>query len=93
MPGIRTVAAAFLGCAGMAGYGWHQRPTWGRALVPLGFLCWAFSSYTWIFIDVGNASRFLGVAYAWRFAALGFVLWAMVRRPRRPAAGLGVVLR
>lgn len=77
-----TVTLAFLGCAILAGYGWHKRPTWGRALVPLGFLCWAFSSYTWIFIDIGGDSRFLVLAYTWRFAALALVLWAMARRPR-----------
>lgn len=83
-----TMTAAFLGCAAMAGYGWHQRPTWGRAMVPLGYLCWAFSSYTWIFIDLGDATRFLPLAYAWRFGALALVLWAMGRRPRAPSPRL-----
>jgi hypothetical protein len=79
------MAAAFLGCAFFAGFGWHKRPTWGRAMVPLGFLCWTFSTYTWIFIVLADAGAFLPVVYTWRLAAILLMLWAMVRKPRSPA--------
>lgn len=90
LPGYFAVAYAlmalsFLGCTAFSGYGWHARPTWGRALVPLGFLCWTFSTYTWIFIVLAGADEFLPVVYSWRFAAILLMLWAMVRRPRTPS--------
>ena len=80
------MSASYLGCFLLSGYGWHKRPTWGRALVPLGFLCWTLSTYTWIFIVLAGTDRFLPVVYAWRFAAILSMLWAMVRRPRQPSA-------
>lgn len=84
-PAHALMAAAYFGCALLSGYGWHRRPTWGRAMVPLGFLAWAMSTYTWIFIDLGaGGDRFVPLAYGWRFAAILLMLWAMVRRPRPP---------
>jgi hypothetical protein len=80
------MSASFLGCALFSGYGWHRRPTLGRALVPLGFLCWTLSTYTWIFIVLADAGQFLPVVYSWRFAAILLMLGAMVRRPRFPSA-------
>ncbi|HUR25950.1 MAG TPA: hypothetical protein VM327_08070 [Candidatus Thermoplasmatota archaeon] len=80
------MSLSYLGCMAFSGYGWHQRPTWGRALVPLGFLCWTFSTYTWIFIVLAGTDKFLPVVYSWRFAAILSMLWAMVRRPRVPSA-------
>jgi hypothetical protein len=79
------MSLAFLGCTLFAGFGWHKRPTWGRAMVPLGFLCWTFSTYTWIFIVLAGEDRFLPVVYSWRLAAILLMLWAMLRRPRSPA--------
>ena len=74
----------FLGCSILSGYGWHKRPTLGRALVPLGFLAWAMSTYSWIFIVLGGDDRLVFVVYVWRFAAILLLIWAMVRRPRIP---------
>lgn len=74
---------ALLGCCALSGYGWHKRPTWGRALVPLGFLAWAMSTYSWVFIVLGN-DRLVFLVYAWRFTAILLLIWAMVRRPRVP---------
>lgn len=82
------MGVAFFGCTVLSGYGWHRRPTWGRAMVPLAFLCWTFSSYTWIFITLDGADHFLPVVYAWRLAAILLMLWAMVRRPRLPSTRL-----
>jgi hypothetical protein len=79
------MSMAYLGCALLSGYGWHKRPTWGRAMVPLGFLCWTLSTYTWIFIVLAGTDQFLPVVYTWRFAAVLLMLWAMVRRPRMPS--------
>jgi peptidoglycan/LPS O-acetylase OafA/YrhL len=79
------VAACFLACAVLSGYGWHRRPTLGRALVPAGFHAWTFSAYTWIFITLEGTSGFLPVVYGWRFLAVALMLWAMLRRPRVPS--------
>jgi hypothetical protein len=40
------MSACYLGCFLLSGYGWHKRPTWGRAMVPLAFLAWTLSTYT-----------------------------------------------
>ena len=81
-----AMAATYLGCFLLSGYGWHKRPTLGRALVPFGFLCWTLSSYTWTFIVLSGTDQFLPVVYSWRFAAILLMLWAMLRRPRSPSA-------
>lgn len=78
-----VMTLAFLGCCALSGYGWHKRPTLGRALVPLGFLAWALSTYSWVFIVLGD-DQLLFVVYAWRFTAILLLIWAMVRRPRVP---------
>jgi hypothetical protein len=83
-----VMAACYFGCALLSGYGWHRRPTWGRAMVPFGFLAWALSTYTWIFIDLSPGDdTFLPVVYFWRFVAVLLMIWAMVRRPRYQARG------
>lgn len=82
------MALAFLGCTLLSGYGWHRRPTWGRAMVPLAFLFLTFSSYTWVIISISPSDAALPIVYAWRLAALGLMLWATVRRPRVPSTRL-----
>jgi hypothetical protein len=84
-----VMTIAYLGCSGFAGYGWHKHPTWNRALVPLAFLGWAFSKYTWIFVVLGPDDRFLGVVYAWRFFAIALLLIAVAHRPRMKSRGGG----
>lgn len=80
------MAVSYLGCTILSGVGWHRRPSLARALVPLGFLCWTLSTYTWIFIALGAGDEFLPVVYAWRFTAIALILSAMLG-PTLPKRG------
>lgn len=47
-----------------------RAPSWRRALVPLGFLAYSFSKYSWILIDLSDDERLVPFIYFWRFTML-----------------------
>jgi hypothetical protein len=54
-----------------------------RLLVPGAFVCFAFSKYTWLLVDVADA----GLApfiYPWRFAGILLMIAAIMLPARRP---------
>jgi len=78
-----VMAMAFGACAFMAARGFGQHPTRDRALVPLAFLFFAISKYTWFIIDLTRSDAPVGLIYAWRFAGIALLGFALVR----PLAG------
>lgn len=55
-----------------------RAPTVRRALVPLAFLAYSFSKYSWLLIDLSGDSRLVPFIYFWRFAMLGLMLAALL---------------
>lgn len=54
-----------------------RRPGTRRALVPVAFLAYAFSKYTWVLIDVQGDTRLVPAIYFWRFLMLGLLVAAL----------------
>lgn len=59
----------------------------GRTLLPLGFVAWALSKFTWLLIDLTEGVDLVPYVYALRFAALALMLLALL--PREDARGSG----
>lgn len=55
-----------------------RAPSWRRALVPLGFLAYAFSKYSWILIDLSGDTGLIAFIYFWRFTMLALLLLALM---------------
>jgi len=55
-----------------------RAPSWRRALVPLAFLAYSFSKYSWILIDLSEDRSLVALVYFWRFVTLALFLAALL---------------
>lgn len=84
-------ATAYATCFLLSGAALLRKPGVRVALVPLGFLAYAFSKYTWMLIDLTGDRSLVPFVYAWRFLMVGLLLGALVPalraggEPRAPA--------
>lgn len=71
-------ALAYAACFLLSSAALLRRPSLRGALVPLGFLAYAISKYTWTLIDLTGDKGLVPYVYAWRFLMIGLLLWALL---------------
>lgn len=71
-------ALAYGLCFLLAGSGTVARRGAGAALVPLGFLAYMLSKYTWLLIDLTGDLRVVPFVYLWRFLTIALFYAALV---------------
>ncbi|HVM44846.1 MAG TPA: hypothetical protein VM582_02830 [Candidatus Thermoplasmatota archaeon] len=70
--------ALYLALVVLSGRNFVARPTWRRAFVPLAFISYAFSKYTWLIIDLDGDLQLVPLVYAWRILTIGLLLAALL---------------
>lgn len=75
------ISLAFAACALFSSAGLARRPSIDRALVPVGFLFFALSNYTWLLVDLSASINIVPLVYVWRLTAI----WLFMTALRLPA--------
>lgn len=60
----------------LSGRRFVERPSTRRALVPLAFMAYAFSKYTWTLIDLDGHQQLVPLVYLWRFVMIALIVTA-----------------
>lgn len=76
-------ALCYAACFLLSGAALLRRPSARAALVPLGFLAYAVSKYTWLLIDLTGEKGLVPYVYLWRFLMVGLFLSALVPALRK----------